>query len=353
MVYIFKHYSKTAPTGTGITFTAYKLPSYSITYNLTNLTSDTTNPITIGSGEVASIKITAPTGYNLPSKITVTGCEYTWEANTGVLNISNPTGNITITAEGVAETYSVTLRLKNVVGESTNPTTVSYGGNATFKFNGEQYYDLPASVEQTGASSYSWDKSTGTLVLTNITGPVTIIIVGVATIPQLTPPTNLIADNTTVKWDEVTNATSYDIYVDGELYENTTGISRYNFTYAFSDIIGVGKESAYWYDGDNENATQNALFIGSSSSGDPVIPTGASAKSNKVLLTFKGSPNVEISNISVSGMTYQDVTEGEIIDNPTTIIGNNIEAKILLTLENNTAATGNIGSISADVNFDY
>ena len=224
MAYIFKHYAKTTPTGTGIVFTAYKLPSYSITYNLTNLTSDATNPTTIGIGETASIIITAPTGYNLPSKITVTGCEYTWEANTGVLDISNPTGNVAITAEGVAETYSVTVNLTGVTGESTNPTTVSYGGSATFKFTANENYELPVGVEQTGATSYNWNKTTGTLVLANITGPVTITIIGVATTPQLATPAGLTVDGTTVSWDAVENATNYDIYIDGELYENTTGV---------------------------------------------------------------------------------------------------------------------------------
>lgn len=239
MAYIFKHYSKTTPTGTGIVFTAYKLPSYSITYNLTDLTSDATNPATIGIGETASIRITAPTGYNLPSRITVTGCEYTWEANTGMLNISNPTGNVTIAAEGVAETYSVTVRLTGVTGESTNPTTVSYGGSATFKFTANENYELPADVEQTGATSYNWNKATGTLVLTNITGSVTITVTGVATIPQLATPTGLIADGTTIKWDEVTNATSYDIYVDGGLYENTTGKTVSSHTLTFTSNRGV------------------------------------------------------------------------------------------------------------------
>lgn len=231
MTYIFKHYAKTTPTGTGIVFTAYKLPSYSITYNLTNLTSDSTNPTTIGNGETASIIITAPTGYNLPSKITVTGCEYTWEANTGVLDISNPTGNVTITAEGVAETYSVTVNLTGVTGESTNPTTVSYGGSATFKFTANENYALPAGVEQTGATSYNWNKTTGTLVLARITGAVTITIVGESTLTQLATPTNLTVDGTTVSWDAVENATNYDIYVDGELYENTTGaVSSHTLT---------------------------------------------------------------------------------------------------------------------------
>lgn len=248
MAYIFKHYSKTTPTGTGIVFTAYKLPSYSITYNLTNLTSDATNPATIGIGETASIRITAPTGYNLPSRITVTGCEYTWEANTGVLNISNPTGNVTIAAEGVAETYSVTVRLTGVTGESTNPTTVSYGGSATFKFTANENYELPVGVEQTGATSYNWNKATGTLVLTNITGPVTVTITGVATTPQLATPQNVTADGTTVSWDEVENATSYDILADGVsigTVENQNGYSvaltcdsagRVSFNYSIDNM---------------------------------------------------------------------------------------------------------------------
>lgn len=41
-------------------------------------------------------------------------------------------------------------------------------------------------------------------------------------INQLATPTNVTADGTTVSWDEVENATSYDIYVDNALYETVT-----------------------------------------------------------------------------------------------------------------------------------
>lgn len=40
---------------------------------------------------------------------------------------------------------------------------------------------------------------------------------------QLATPTNLAISDTTVSWDEVTNAESYDVYVDGEFYANTEG----------------------------------------------------------------------------------------------------------------------------------
>lgn len=41
--------------------------------------------------------------------------------------------------------------------------------------------------------------------------------------PQLDTVSNVSASGTTVSWDAVKNAESYDIYVDNMLYENTTG----------------------------------------------------------------------------------------------------------------------------------
>ena len=41
--------------------------------------------------------------------------------------------------------------------------------------------------------------------------------------PQLATPTNVSVSGTTVSWDAVKNAESYDIYVDNTLYKNTTG----------------------------------------------------------------------------------------------------------------------------------
>lgn len=42
-------------------------------------------------------------------------------------------------------------------------------------------------------------------------------------LPQLATPTNVTVDGSTVSWDNVENATSYDVYVDGTLYENVGG----------------------------------------------------------------------------------------------------------------------------------
>ena len=42
-------------------------------------------------------------------------------------------------------------------------------------------------------------------------------------LPQLATPQNVTVDGTTLSWDAVANATSYDIYADGTLIGNTTG----------------------------------------------------------------------------------------------------------------------------------
>ena len=69
--------------------------SYSITYNLTNCTSDSSNPTTIS--DTASVIVTANRGYKLPSTIVVTNATYTYEQSTGMIDLSNPTGDVTIT----------------------------------------------------------------------------------------------------------------------------------------------------------------------------------------------------------------------------------------------------------------
>lgn len=72
-----------------------KQTSYSITYNLTNCTSDSSNPTTIEN--TASVIITANKGYKLPSTIAVTNATYTYEQSTGMIDLSDPTGDVTIT----------------------------------------------------------------------------------------------------------------------------------------------------------------------------------------------------------------------------------------------------------------
>lgn len=83
------------------------------------------------------------------------------------------------------------------------------------------------------------------------------------------------ASDTTVTWDAVSNAESYDVYVDGELYENTTGGVTYNITTTVTNGT---------YSGDT-TITDTATVTITANSGytlpDTVTVTGASQSWNK------------------------------------------------------------------------
>ena len=60
-------------------------------------------------------------------------------------------------------------------------------------------------------------------------------------LPQLTTPTNVSVSGTTVSWDEVANAESYDVYADGTLIGNTDGgavSSGYTVTITEANVAG-------------------------------------------------------------------------------------------------------------------
>jgi len=72
-----------------------KTRTYSITVNVTNGTYVGAEEIT--TGETAQISITPSDGYINPETITVVGADYTWDAYSGVIELSNPTDDVVIT----------------------------------------------------------------------------------------------------------------------------------------------------------------------------------------------------------------------------------------------------------------
>lgn len=75
---------------------------YTVTNTLSNVTGASGNPSTIAEFGTASLTFTANEGYELPSSVTVSGAEHTWDKATGVLALSDPIGNVTVTIEAVA-----------------------------------------------------------------------------------------------------------------------------------------------------------------------------------------------------------------------------------------------------------
>lgn len=110
---------------------------------------------------------------------------------------------------------------------------------------------------------------------------------------KLAAPVATAAD-TTVTWDAITNAESYDVYVDGELYENTTG------GYDITTTVTNGT-----YSGDT-TITDTATITIAADSGyklpDTVTVTGASQTWNKetgALTLSNPTGNVTVSVVCV------------------------------------------------------
>ena len=70
-------------------------------------------------------------------------------------------------------------------------------------------------------------------------------------LPQLATPQNVTVDGTTLSWDAVENATSYDIYADGTLIGNTDGGGSGGGTVTFNITEGSRYSRYYFriYDG--------------------------------------------------------------------------------------------------------
>lgn len=113
--------------------------------------------------------------------MTVTGATSSYNETAGVVTLSNPTGNVSITATcpALPTIYSVTTTVTN--GTYTGATSINENGNATVTISASAGYRLPDSVTVTGAE-YSYNSSTGIISLTSPTDDVS-VVVSCSTIP--------------------------------------------------------------------------------------------------------------------------------------------------------------------------
>lgn len=111
--------------------------AYSITTNLTNVTANASNPKVIYRDSSVELKFTANDGYELPASIpTVTNVgSQSWNKTTGMLNLYNPTGDVTVTISGVMigiEKYTSPQELSvartDLAAENTTKYAMFFGG---------------------------------------------------------------------------------------------------------------------------------------------------------------------------------------------------------------------------------
>jgi len=96
--------------------------TYNITADITNGSSS--GDLTIESGKTAEVTISASQGYALPETITVTNASYAYSSSTGIVTLSNPTGDVTITATCLEQLQAPYI-------EIVDAPTVGYSGNIT------------------------------------------------------------------------------------------------------------------------------------------------------------------------------------------------------------------------------
>ena len=121
------------------------LTEYSITVNETN--GSHTGASTIKESRTASLTFTPASGYGQPSNVTVSGATSSWTRGTGVLSLSNPTGNVTVTYTAVGnELDSISI--------STNSGSYTLGDNFVMPTVTAKY-TVNADADVTSSASYS------------------------------------------------------------------------------------------------------------------------------------------------------------------------------------------------------
>lgn len=146
---------------------------YTLTYSMLHITAS--GPQTIMGTDQATIFLTADTGYSLPSEVTVTNATVvSYDDENGNLVISGATGNVTVTAAGVVEVYSITNILSSVTN-SNDATTATYGSAYNATLTPASGYEITALSVTMGGSPVS--VSDNTIAIASVTGDIVITAV--------------------------------------------------------------------------------------------------------------------------------------------------------------------------------
>lgn len=152
---------------------------YPISATVTNGT--TSGASKIASGQTVEVTIVPSSGYAVPTSVTVEGATASYNATTGVITLSEVTGDVSITAACVA-VFAISVSVTN--GSYSGDTTILDGGTANVTIAADTDYVLPSSITVSGAS-YTYDDTTGAIALSEPTGAVSIS--AVCEVPQSYP----------------------------------------------------------------------------------------------------------------------------------------------------------------------
>lgn len=167
---------------------------YEVILNLVGVTSQPASfdPVLVN-GKV-ELTLKAAEGHTLPTTVTVSmggktlvaGTDYTYNASTGAFSLAKITGKLSISAEGVKNSYPVTTSLVNITSDIPTNATVKFGDAFACKLSADEGYTLPSEVTVVmdgktliDVTDYTYDAATGKISLKKVTGELAITAQGV------------------------------------------------------------------------------------------------------------------------------------------------------------------------------
>ena len=167
---------------------------YEVILNLVGVTSQPASfdPVLVN-GKVELI-LKAAEGHTLPATVTVimggktliAGTDYTYKASTGAFSLAKITGKLSISAEGVKNSYPVTTSLVNITSDIPTNVKATFGDTFVCKLSANEGYTLPTEVTivmdgktLVDVTDYTYDAATGKISLKKVTGELAITAQGV------------------------------------------------------------------------------------------------------------------------------------------------------------------------------
>ena len=131
-----------------------------------------------------TITFTADSGYVFQSNSASVSNNVTksWDASTGTLTLSNPTGNVSVTVTAYRQ-YNISVSFPGSTAQwsGSQVTSIMSNGSATLTFgvvgSSSEYAFSNDSVTVTGTVTKTWNKASGTLTLSNPSSDVAIEVV--------------------------------------------------------------------------------------------------------------------------------------------------------------------------------
>ena len=119
-------------------------------------------------------------GWTSPAEAVVTGASYIYNDshNNCYVKIYDVVDTVRIKLSASSVTYNITPSLLNVTASSSNPTTISSGESRDLYFTASQGYNLPDAILDPQGATFTWNKDTGKLTISNPTSNVTFGILG-------------------------------------------------------------------------------------------------------------------------------------------------------------------------------